>query len=272
MRAMHSDARWVQELYPVDEMLAPQACNLPLGEIRWNSSIRRRAAQPTRVHALRCGGQRDCRREFKVSTVMQPYNGVMTRYEDVEVETGWVRMETPAKPLLNERVKTDIEEFWDHYQNKTLPRVYQSIMSQAHGEIRAEYLPPFDSLTLDIHMSEPDYSLDLDKERISTLGSATGGHVLFHGEFHQHDRRSGNRAAHRVYGANYSHRSCRRKTAKTGTYILNSTAKAAANPLVRLTWTDASGSATAGRAQPSAHDWRVSTAPDSSARQSQRRQ
>ena len=42
-------------------------------------------------------------------------------------------------------------------------------MSQAHGDLRAEYAPPFDTLTLDIHMSEPDYSLDLDKERISSL-------------------------------------------------------------------------------------------------------
>ena len=43
------------------------------------------------------------------------------------------------------------------------------MMSQAHGEMRAEFAPPFDTLKLDIHMSEPDYSLDLDKERISSL-------------------------------------------------------------------------------------------------------
>ena len=53
---------------------------------------------------------------------MQPYNGVMPRYEQVQVDTGWVRLEAGGKAILDQRIKTDIEEFWDHYQNKTLPQ------------------------------------------------------------------------------------------------------------------------------------------------------
>ena len=45
IRAMFSDARWVQELYPVDEMLA-RKLNLPLERSRSMKSTRRRAAPP----------------------------------------------------------------------------------------------------------------------------------------------------------------------------------------------------------------------------------
>ncbi len=42
-------------------------------------------------------------------------------------------------------------------------------MASYHGELRSEFVPPFDTLKIDIHMSEPDYELGLDKERISSL-------------------------------------------------------------------------------------------------------
>jgi hypothetical protein len=245
IRAMHSDARWVQELYPVDEMLA-RKLNVPLEKISLSEfdpeRVQSTPGGPTyRVHALDAAGKEILMREFKVSTVMQPYSGVIQRYEDVEVETGWVRMEAAGKPpLLNERVKTDIEEFWDHYQNKTLPRVYQSIMSQAHGEIRAEYLPPFDSLTLDIHMSEPDYSLDLDKERISALEAlqedtfySTANFISMIG-----DLETGRPIAYTGRIIPIVHAS---EDGKDGHIHIEYYGKAAANPLVRLAWTDAKG-------------------------------
>jgi hypothetical protein len=239
MRAMHTEARWVQELYPVDEMLA-RKLNLPLEKISLNEIEPPPDGATYRVHAFDAAGKEILTREFKVSTVMQPYNGVVPRYEDVEVETGWVRLDIGAKTVLNERIRTDVEEFWDHYQNKTLPKVYQSIMSQAHGDIRAEYLPPFDSLTLDIHMSEPDYSLDLDRERISTLEAlqedtfySTANFIGMIG-----DLETGRPIAYTGRIIPIVHQS---EDGKDGRAHIEFYAKAAANPLVRLSWTDAKG-------------------------------
>ena len=43
-------------------------------------------------------------------------------------------------------------------------------MSQAHGNLREEFVPPFDTLKIDIHMSEPEYQIaGVDHERISSL-------------------------------------------------------------------------------------------------------
>jgi hypothetical protein len=236
LRAMQSDARWVHELYPVDEMLA-RKLNLPLEKIAFHEI----ESGPTyRVHAFDAAGKEILTRDFKVTTVMQPYNGVMPRYEQVQVDTGWVRLEAAGKPLLDERIKTDLEEFWDHYQNKTLPKIYQLIMQQAHGELRPEYLPPFDTLKLDIHMSEPDYNLDLDKERISSLEALQEDTFYSTGAFFamMGDLESGRPINYTGRVIPVVHPS---EDGKDGRVHIEFYTKAAANPLVRLSWADAAG-------------------------------
>jgi len=240
IRAMQSEARWVQELYPVDEMLA-RKLSLPLEKITLNEIDEPTAHTPTyRVHALDAAGKEILTRDFSVTSVMQPYNGVIPRYEQVQVDTGWVRMEAASKVLLNERIKTDIEEFWDHYQTKTLPRVYQFIMAQAHGDLRTEFSPPFDTLKLDIHMSEPDYSLDLDRERISSL-EALQEDTLYSTDVFM--SMMGNLESGRPF--TYTGRVLPivhgSEDGQDGHVRIEVYGKPAANPLVRLTWTDAKG-------------------------------
>ena len=101
MRAMFSPARWVHELYPVDEMLAKEL-GIPLDKITM-AQIEGAAKPPTyRVHAYDKSGKEMLAREFTVTTVEQPYNGVMPEYEKVEVDTGWVRMESGATAILDQ--------------------------------------------------------------------------------------------------------------------------------------------------------------------------
>ncbi len=168
IRSMFSPARWVHELYPVDELLSKEL-GIPLEKISL-AQFETTGKTPTyRVHAYDDAGKEMLAREFTVTTVEQPYNGVMPEYEKVEVDTGWVRMESGAAVVLDRRIPTDIEQFWQHYQKVTLPKVFRTIMASYHGELRPEFGPPFDTLKIDIHMSEPDYELGIDKERISSL-------------------------------------------------------------------------------------------------------
>ena len=168
-RAMFSPARWVHELYPVDEMLSRELA-LPLDKISLAQFEAATGKSPTyRVHAYDSAGKEMLAREFTVPTVQQPYNGVMPEYENVEVDTGWVRMESGSAVVLDRRIPTDIEQFWEHYHKITLPKVFRTVMASYHGELRPEFVPPFDTLKIDIHMSEPNYELGIDKERISSL-------------------------------------------------------------------------------------------------------
>ena len=168
MRSMYSKARWVHELYPVDEMLAREL-GMPLDKIELVEFAYSPKAPTYRVHAYGLDGKEILAREFTVKTVEQPYNGVMPEYEKVQVDTGWVRVESGSAVVLDRRIATDIEEFWDHYQKQTLPRVFRSIMTAYGGELRPDFAPAFDTLKIDFHLSEPNYELGIDKERISSL-------------------------------------------------------------------------------------------------------
>jgi hypothetical protein len=240
MRSMWSEARWVQELYPVDEMLA-RKLNIPLAQVTLHQ-FEPAAGSPTyRARAFDASGKEILTREFTVPTVSQPYSGVLPRYEQVQVDTGWVKLEAAGRTLLDERIKTDTEEFWDHYQNQTLPKVWQAVMSQVHGELRAEFAPPFDTLKIDIQLSEPDYNLDLDRERISSLEAlqedtfySTDNFMTMMG-----DLQTGRPITYIGRVIPVVHRS----DGQDGRVHIEFYGKPESNPLVRLSWTDMNGTA-----------------------------
>ncbi len=238
MRSMLSEDRWVAELFPVDEMLARQL-GLPLDKIALDQMEPVSPAGPTyRVRAYDAGGREILTSDFTVATVLQPYINLIPAYEQVQVDTGWVRMECESKILLDQRIKTDLEEFWSLYQTQTLPKIYEFVMMQAHGELRQEYAPLFDTLKLDIHLSEPDYDLPLDKERISSLEAlqedtfyTTENFLNLVGDVKTgHPVNYIGRVIPIVHGA---------EDGKDGHVRVEFYGKPAANPLVRLNWTDA---------------------------------
>lgn len=238
-RAMSTSARWIQELYPVDELLA-QKVNVPLEKITIEEFEPRPSDTTYRVHVFDDTGNEILSRGFRVTTATQPYNEVMPGYEQVTVETGWVRFTSGAEVLLDQRIKTDIEEFWARYQSDTLPKIYKFILSQNHGEIRPEYQPLFDTLRLDIHLSEPDYNIGLDKERISTLEAlqedtfyVTGNFINMMGHLEaEHAIDYPGRILPLVHAS---------EDGQDGRVRIEFYGKPAANPLVRLSWTDEQG-------------------------------
>ena len=239
LRAMFSPARWVHELYPVDEVLA-RDLSIPLGKISL-AEFTGPAGGPTyRVHAFDASGAEILTGQFAVKTVNRPYNGTVPGYEEVQVDTGWVRLQSGSTVALDQRIKTDIEEFWDHYQDQTLPKVYRSVMAQAHGELRPEFAPPFDTILIDVQMSEPDYNIGIDKERISSLEAlqedtfySTENFVNIMGDL-EAGRALG--YAGRIIPVVHPSRD-----GQDGSVRIRFFDKPAANPSVSLSWTDAQG-------------------------------
>ena len=70
---------------------------------------------------------------------------------------------------LDERIETDPERFWDRFQSKTLPALYDHVMALGGGKPRAEDAPFFGELRVDLSLSEPDYRLPVDQEQISSM-------------------------------------------------------------------------------------------------------
>jgi hypothetical protein len=167
MSTMRSLYRWNQELFPVDEVLA-RDLGIPLKSIEIAKMDDDRG--PTyKVHAYAADGREILARDFTVKTVTRPYSDQFPEYEKVTVETGWVTMASAGKTLLDERIESDIETFWDHYQAETLPRIYKMIVAQNEGKPKVEFQPLFDTLKVSYKMSEPDYQIGLEQERISSL-------------------------------------------------------------------------------------------------------
>jgi hypothetical protein len=237
-RSMYSPARWVQELYPVDEMLAKDL-NIPLEKIDFAEF---EGTGPTyRIHAYNAAGKEILAREFTVTTVERPYNGVMPEYEKVQIDTGWVRIESGSSVVLDQRIATDIEEFWDHYHKDVLPRVFRTVMARYHGELRPEFAPPFDTLKMDFHLSEPNYELTgIDKERISSL-EALQEDIFYSTE--NFVNMMGDLQAGRAI--NYVGRIIpivhASDDGKGGHVHIEFYAKPAGSPSVELSWTDAQG-------------------------------
>jgi hypothetical protein len=165
--AMRSLYRWNQELFPVDEVLA-RDMKIPLKDISITEMSD--ANGPTyRVHAYTADGKEILTRDFTVKTALRPYSDQFPEYETVTVETGWVKLLAGGQTLLDERIETDPENFWDQYQAKVLPHIFKFIMAQNDGTPRVEYQPLFDTIKVTYKMSEPDYQLGIGEERISSL-------------------------------------------------------------------------------------------------------
>jgi hypothetical protein len=242
MSSINSRMRWVQELYPVDEMLA-KALNVPLDRIDISemAPAAKGETDPTYiVRALADDGRELLRRDFTETVAEAPYSHAYPRYDYVQVETGWVKLIAGPQVMLNERIETDPEVFWTEYQKTTLPRVFDFVMSQAHGRPRAEYQPFFDTLRLDIHMSEPDYAIGLDSERISMLEAlqedtfySTENFFYMIGDIEMGE--------HWDYPGRIIPVVHASEDGRDGHVHIEFYGKPAANPVVRLRWTDAEG-------------------------------
>ena len=83
--------------------------------------------------------------------------------------TGWIKADVGRPAVVDERIATDPERFWDHFQSKTLPALYDHVMALGKGKPRAEDAPFFGELTVDLTLSEPEYRLPVDQEQISSM-------------------------------------------------------------------------------------------------------
>ena len=83
--------------------------------------------------------------------------------------TGWLEVTSGSNTIAEARIETDPEYFWEHYQTETLPRIFKMIVQQNEGRPKVEFQPLFDTLKISFKMSEPDYEIGIDQERISSL-------------------------------------------------------------------------------------------------------
>jgi len=160
--------RWLQELYPVDEIIA-ETLDLPLSQIVFEL---KEPSQPTyEIQAFGQNGQIILEEQFTPQTTTRAFLDVLPEWGRVTVSTGWLKIKLGQKIILQEKIPTDLEKIWDFYQKSILPEVYKYILKKTQGEPTLAKQPYFKRLLVEIWASEPDFRLGLDEELISSLES-----------------------------------------------------------------------------------------------------
>jgi hypothetical protein len=161
-QAIHTPVRWLHEIFPIDEVLAREL-GLDVGQIRFEQVLE----GPTyAVSVLDSAGREILTDTFDPTWVMRPYFDRFQDYEHVRVTTGWLRATAGDRTIVDERIVTDPEAFWDYFQATVLPATYDHVMGVHEGLPRggSADAPFFGELTVELEMSEPDYRLDVDNE------------------------------------------------------------------------------------------------------------
>lgn len=167
-QAMFAPTRWLLEIFPIDEVLAREL-KLDQKQVR----LEKTPVGSTTYEVIATGmdGAEILRQTFEPRYVLRPYFDRFPDYEKVRVTTGWITAKSGGVVLADRRIVTDLERFWDHFQAKTLSRMYDYVMELGEGKPNPDHAPFFGELTVDVSLSEPSYMIGVDKEQIASLNS-----------------------------------------------------------------------------------------------------
>ncbi|MDP9375395.1 MAG: hypothetical protein M3Q65_23685, partial [Chloroflexota bacterium] len=166
--ALDLPIRWLQELYPGDEILAaalrlpPTAVTLAEDDLA--------AADTYRAVAYGADGRELDARGFSPRHYTRPYLDDFPDRGTVTVTTGAVvaRSLRDGRTIAEEALATDLDRFWAHYQGTVLPRLRRFIEEETGGAPTAADQPFFAALDIEVWCSEPDEVLGIREELVSS--------------------------------------------------------------------------------------------------------
>jgi hypothetical protein len=159
-------SRWLQELFPADEIFK-RDINLPLDAFRME--LVDEAKDVYSLEATDGSGKVVYRSTFSPKIVEREYLDKFPGWAKVDVTTGWVAATVDGQSAVDARIQTDPERFWDYYQSKVLPRIYDNVMRVTGSRPTSDKQPFFRDFDVEVWMSEPDFRLGIDEEQVSSL-------------------------------------------------------------------------------------------------------
>jgi len=158
--------RWLQELYPVDEILAREL-SLPLEKIEFelkddDEPIYEVLAYDSSHRLILTAGFSPLRKKIT-------YWPVLPEWGEVTITPSWLRLESEGRVLAEVLLPGDLENFWTFYHQEIIPALHQHIMKKTGQQPTSSKQPFFKQLAIELEASEPDFRLNLDEEMISSL-------------------------------------------------------------------------------------------------------
>lgn len=158
--------RWLQELYPLDEFIAKEL------RLAFESIIFEMKEEKNPVYevlAYDSANKVVFKESFSPRTREIVFLDVLPEWGTVKITTGWLEIEKGNKIFVDIPLKSDLEKFWQFYQEDILPQVYNYVLKKTSNEPSFSKQPYFKRLLVEMWFSEPDYKLGLDEEIVSSL-------------------------------------------------------------------------------------------------------
>ena len=165
-QTVYANTRWLQELFPIDGVLAREL-DIPDSLITFHPTQERDPIYM--VNVFDQSGNQILEDSFSPKYVIRPFFDLFPEYESIRVTTGWVTVEIDDELLLDQRIKTDPERFWDHLQEDTYRKIVDYVMDIQEGRPSSDHAPYFDEFTVHLTLSEPNYRIGIDEEVISSV-------------------------------------------------------------------------------------------------------
>ncbi len=171
--ALDMKIRWLQELFPADEILAREL-GIPLDRIHL---AEHEGAAIYHATALDESGAPLAEEEFSPIWYRRPYLEQFPDAGSVHLVSGGIQA-SQAGTIVVERVPTDAERFWDYLQKEILPRIQQSIIAATGGEPKRSDQPFFDELFIELTVSETDEPFGV-REEMNSAAEALHEDIYF---------------------------------------------------------------------------------------------
>ena len=161
-------SRWLHELYPVDDIIQRE---LGINKEQFSLELVDSPKETYTVEALDANGRVIHTASFSPKVVEREYMDKFPGWSRVEVTTGWLSASVNGQVVADARIQTDPERFWDQYQAKILPRIYDHVMKVTENRPLPDKQPFHRDLDVEVWMSEPDFRIGVDEELVSSLES-----------------------------------------------------------------------------------------------------
>jgi len=159
--------RWLQEIYPVDDLLSNEL-GIEREKVRFEA-LEDDSDATYEITVKDSQGIDILRTEYRAKYSERPYLDEYPEIGRVHPSTGWITVRINGQPVVDENIKTDLEEIWDIYQGEILRKCKEYMLERTQGSPSMENQPFFKELKMEILASEPDYDLSIREDRVSAL-------------------------------------------------------------------------------------------------------
>lgn len=176
--------RWLQELFPADELLAQRLelahdhVQIEMLPVSSDGAENQDELPIYRIEAHAPDGTLVHTAELHLLWNERLYMSGLPQFGTVHPATGGIIVRWSDGTMKRWVIPADLDLFWDFYQDSVLPALRQHVLVSGEGRPTVEREPYFDQLAVDVTMGAPDEPLGIYEEFIS-LGEALHEDIYF---------------------------------------------------------------------------------------------